>query len=148
MFTYLVLTRYPSVTATSNIYYNTILLCENNGPSPLDLFICANYRRSSFYERVCFLVFAAPLRALFSLIWRFSWILALSSLCVNVLSYSVTVFFSFSGLLFLHNLHLLITMLRVGHQNEYRLYNKVPDLCVFLSQSAPSYNSFGITSQD
>ena len=28
-------------------------------------------------------------------------------------------------------------MLRVGHQNVYQLYNKVPDLCVFLSRSAP-----------
>ena len=36
-------------------------------------------------------------------------------------------------------------MLRVGHQNVYHLYNKVPDLCVFLSQSTPSYNVFGIT---
>ena len=36
-------------------------------------------------------------------------------------------------------------MLRVGHQTEYHLYNKVPDLCVFLSQSTPNYNMFGIT---
>ncbi len=36
-------------------------------------------------------------------------------------------------------------MLRVGHQNVYHLYNKVPDLCVFLSQSTPNYNIFGIT---
>ena len=36
-------------------------------------------------------------------------------------------------------------MLYVGHQNVYHLYNKVPDLCVFLSQSTPSYNIFGIT---
>ena len=36
-------------------------------------------------------------------------------------------------------------MLRAGHQNVYRLYNKVPNLCVFLSQSTPSYNIFGIT---
>ena len=27
----------------------------------------------------------------------------------------------------------------------YQLYNKVPDLCVFLSQSTPNYNIFGIT---
>ena len=27
----------------------------------------------------------------------------------------------------------------------YHLYNKVPDLCVFLSQSTPNYNIFGIT---
>ena len=39
----------------------------------------------------------------------------------------------------------LITMLRVGHQNVYHLYNKVPDLSVFLSQSTPNYNIFGIT---
>ena len=32
-------------------------------------------------------------------------------------------------------------MLRVGHQNVYHLYNKVPDLCVFLSQSTPNYNN-------
>ena len=36
-------------------------------------------------------------------------------------------------------------MLRVGHQNVYHLYNKVLDLCVFLSQSTPNYNIFGIT---
>ena len=36
-------------------------------------------------------------------------------------------------------------MLRVGYQNVYHLYNKVPDLCVFLSQSTPNYNIFGIT---
>ena len=36
-------------------------------------------------------------------------------------------------------------MLRVGHQNVYHLYNKVPDLCVFLSQPTPNYNNFGIT---
>ena len=36
-------------------------------------------------------------------------------------------------------------MLRVGHRNVYHLYNKVPDLCVFLSQSTPNYNIFGIT---
>ena len=36
-------------------------------------------------------------------------------------------------------------MLRVGHQNVYHLYNKVPDLCVFLNQSTPNYNIFGIT---
>ena len=54
-----VLTRYTSVTATANIYYNTSLLCNNNGSSQLDLFICVNYR------------VAAPLLALFSLILRF-----------------------------------------------------------------------------
>ena len=36
-------------------------------------------------------------------------------------------------------------MLRVGDHNVYHLYNKVPDLSVFLSQSVPSYNLFGIT---
>ena len=36
-------------------------------------------------------------------------------------------------------------MLRVGHQNVYHLYNKVPDLCVFFSQSTPNCNIFGIT---
>ena len=36
-------------------------------------------------------------------------------------------------------------MLRVGHQNVYHLDNKVPDLCIFLSQSTPNYNIFGIT---
>ena len=36
-------------------------------------------------------------------------------------------------------------MLRVGHKNVYHLYNKVPDLCVFLSQSTPNYNICGIT---
>ena len=36
-------------------------------------------------------------------------------------------------------------MLRVGYQNVYHLYNKVPDLCVFLSQSKPNFNIFGIT---
>ena len=36
-------------------------------------------------------------------------------------------------------------MLRVGHRNVYHLYNKVPVLCVFLSQSTPNYNIFGIT---
>ena len=36
-------------------------------------------------------------------------------------------------------------MLRVGHRNVYHLYNKVPDLCVFLSQSTPNYKKFGIT---
>ena len=36
-------------------------------------------------------------------------------------------------------------MLRDGDQNVYHLYNKVPDLCVFLSQSTPNYNIFGIT---
>ena len=36
-------------------------------------------------------------------------------------------------------------MLHVGHQKVYHLYNKVPDLCVLLSQSTPSYNIFGIT---
>ena len=41
-------------------YYNTVLPCNNNGPSQLDRFI------SLFYERVCFLVIATPLHALFS----------------------------------------------------------------------------------
>ncbi len=36
-------------------------------------------------------------------------------------------------------------MLRVGHQNVYHLYNKVPDLCEFLSHSTLNYNIFGIT---
>ena len=36
-------------------------------------------------------------------------------------------------------------MLPLGHQNVYYLYNKVPDLCVFLNQSTPNYNIFGIT---
>ena len=36
-------------------------------------------------------------------------------------------------------------MLRVGHQNVYHLYSKVLDLCVFLRQSTPNYNIFGIT---
>ena len=36
-------------------------------------------------------------------------------------------------------------MLPVGHQNVYHLYNKVPGLCVFLSQSTSNYNIFGIT---
>ena len=66
-----VLTRYTSLTETSNIYYNTSLLRNKNGSSQLDLFICGNYRGSSFYELVCSIVFAAPLRALFSLILRF-----------------------------------------------------------------------------
>ena len=38
-------------------------------------------------------------------------------------------------------------MLRVGHQNVYYMYNKVPDLCVFLSQSTPSYDIFDITTR-
>ena len=33
----------------------------------------------------------------------------------------------------------------VARWNVYHLYNKVPDLCVFLSQSTPNYNIFGIT---
>ena len=36
-------------------------------------------------------------------------------------------------------------MLRVGHQNVYHLHNKFLDLSVFLNQSAPSYNLFGVT---
>ena len=36
-------------------------------------------------------------------------------------------------------------MLRVGHQNVYHLYYKVPGLYVFFSQSTPDYNIFGIT---
>ena len=36
-------------------------------------------------------------------------------------------------------------MLRVGHQNVYHLNKKVPDQCVFLSQSTSNYNIFGIT---
>ncbi len=56
-----VLTTYTSVTATSSIYYNTSLLRNNNGSSQLDLFICVNYRGSSFYERVCSFVFLLPL---------------------------------------------------------------------------------------
>ena len=36
-------------------------------------------------------------------------------------------------------------MLRVGHQNVYHLYNKVLDLCVFLSQSTPNYKKNCIT---
>ena len=66
-----VLTRYTGVTATPNIYYNIILLCNNDGSSQLGLFICVNYRGRSFYELVCFLVFAVPLHALFSLTLRF-----------------------------------------------------------------------------
>ena len=50
--------------------------------------------------------------------------MVLRSLCVNILFWSVIVFF---------------------FQNVYHLYNKVPDLCVFLSQSTPNYNIFGIT---
>ena len=38
-----------------------------------------------------------------------------------------------------------ITVLRVGHQNVYHLYNKVPDLCVFLSQSTPNYKKNRVT---
>ena len=55
-----VITRYTSVTATSSIYYNTSLLRNNNGFSQLDLFICVNYRGSSFYERVFVLSFCCP----------------------------------------------------------------------------------------
>ena len=55
-----VISRYTSVTATSNIYYNTSLLRNNNGSSQLDLFICVNYPGSSFYERVCSIVFGCP----------------------------------------------------------------------------------------
>ena len=66
-----VLTRYTRVTATSNIYYNTSLLRNNNGSSQLDLFVHVNYRGSSFYERVCSFVFSLPLCVLcFSLILR------------------------------------------------------------------------------
>ena len=36
-------------------------------------------------------------------------------------------------------------MLHFGHQNVYHLCNKVPELCVFLSQSTPSYKFFDIT---
>ena len=65
-----VLTRHTSVTATSNIYYNTSLLRNNSGSSQLDFFICVNYHGSSFYERFLFFcLFAAPLRALFALIF-------------------------------------------------------------------------------
>ena len=42
-------------------------------------------------------------------------------------------------------IHCFIVMLRVGHQNVYHLHNKVLDLSVFLNQSAPSYNLFGVT---
>ena len=83
--TFPVLTRYTSVTATSNIYYNTSLLCNNNGSSQLDLFICVNYRGSSFYELVCCFVFAAPLRALFSFNFYDSVEFWFCALCVNVL---------------------------------------------------------------
>ena len=69
--TFPVLTRYTRITATSNIYYYTSLLRNKNGSSQLDLFICGNYRGSSFYELVCYIVFAAPLRGLSSLILRF-----------------------------------------------------------------------------
>ena len=55
-----VITRYTSVTATSNIYYNTSLLRNNNGSSQLEPF-CVNYPGSSFYERVCSIVFLLPL---------------------------------------------------------------------------------------
>ena len=72
-----VLIRYINVTAMSNIYYNTFLLCDNNGSSQVDLFICANYRGSSFYVNTCFLVFAAPLPDLVSLILRFCSLLVL-----------------------------------------------------------------------
>ena len=41
--------------------------------------------------------------------------------------------------------HCFIVMLRVGNQNVYHLHSKVPDLSVFLNQSAPSYNLFGVT---
>ena len=60
-----VLTRYTGVTATANIYYNTSLLCNNNGSSQLDLFICVNYRGGSVYERVCSFVFLLPLGVCF-----------------------------------------------------------------------------------
>ena len=60
-----VLTRYTSVTATSNIYYNTSLLRKNNGSSQLDLFICVNYPWSSFYERICSFVLLLPLCVLY-----------------------------------------------------------------------------------
>ena len=59
--------------------------------------------------------------------------------------FSVIGFFSLSGLLFFSQFTLFITMLRVGYQNVHHLYNKVIDLCVFLSQSMPCYIIFGIT---
>ena len=59
--------------------------------------------------------------------------------------FSVIGFFSLSGLLFFSQFTLFITMLRVGYQNVHHLYNKVIDLCVFLSQSTPCYIIFGIT---
>lgn len=50
-----------------------------------------------------------------------------------------------SNFLSLHNFYYFIAMLRVGHQNVYHLYNKVPDLCVFPSQSTTSCNISDIT---
>ena len=53
--------------------------------------------------------------------------------------------FSFFRFVLFSQLPSFIALLRVGHQNVYHLYKKVPDLCAFLSQSTPNYNMFGIT---
>ena len=52
----------------------------------MDLFICANYRGSSFYKRVCFLFFAEPFACFvfvnFTILLNFGFVL----FCVNALS--------------------------------------------------------------
>ena len=150
--TFPVLTMYTSVTPTSNIYYNASLLRNNNGSSQLDLFICLNYRGSSWkfvevHFTNLFVVFAAPLRALFSLILRFCCILVLRSVCVNVLFSSVIVFFSFSALLFFHNFHRLLQRCALGIRMCTICITRFL-IHVFLSQSTPNYNILVSQSHD
>ena len=79
MCSFSVLTMYTSVTPTSNIYYNASLLRNNNGSSQLDLFICLNYRGSSFYELVCSLCcpFACFVFVNFTILLNFGFALSL-----------------------------------------------------------------------
>ena len=100
-----------------------------------------------FILRAClfYCLFAAPLRALFSLILRFCWILVFRSLCV--MTYFIRVLlFSFSGLLFFHYFHRLLQCCALVIRMCTICITRFL-ICVYslASQRLITYNIFGIT---
>ena len=100
-----------------------------------------------FILRTClfYCIFAAPLRASFSLILRFCWNLVLRALCVNVLFSSVIVFFSFSGLLFFHNFHCLLQCCALVIRMCTICITRFLIYVYSLASQRLTYNMFGIT---
>ena len=71
--------------------------------------------------------------------------MVLRSLCVNVLFSSVILFSFFPPVCSFFITSIVYYNVARWSSECVHLYNKVPDLCVFLSQSTPNYNFFGIT---